>query len=157
YQRSSKPLPDEKQPAQLFARMEVKVLSREMLLDSLAVALQSPGLSTRRGTAYALLKTNEADAPATDFSYGIPHALYLMNQLPLGARSGGVPVVDRLVKAEPSADKVIAGLYLAALSRRPTANEVEEAASYVSKYKTPREGYGSLLWVLLNSSEFILN
>jgi hypothetical protein len=53
--------------------------------------------------------------------------------------------------------QVIEKLYLTALSRRPTADETKRLAAVVAKAPDARAGYGDVLWVLLNSSEFALN
>jgi hypothetical protein len=55
------------------------------------------------------------------------------------------------------ADKVIQGLYLTALSRKPTEAEVKRMKEYVAGEKEAAKAYGDILWVLLNSSEFLLN
>jgi hypothetical protein len=51
---------------------------------------------------------------------------------------------------------VLEDLFLAALSRRPTAQELERFAAFVGRRKSPRDGYARALWVLINSSEFLL-
>jgi hypothetical protein len=48
-------------------------------------------------------------------------------------------------------------LYLAVLSRRPTATEMDEAATLVRSSKTKQEGFEDIMWGLLNSREFLFN
>ena len=50
-------------------------------------------------------------------------------------------------------------LYLAALSRRPTAREAERLVQFVADVESTheRERLADIFWVLLNSAEFRLN
>src|SRR5205823_1784491 len=63
--------------------------------------------------------------------------------------------VHQLITAGKPDAAVIEELYLAALSRRPTANEVTEATSLIHSATTPAEGIEDLMWSLLNSREFL--
>ena len=67
------------------------------------------------------------------------------------------PVVDRLSSSRAGRTEAITTLYLTALSRRPTADEVALMEGYLSRRRSEREGYRGVLWILLNSSEFALN
>jgi hypothetical protein len=169
YQRTSRPLPGNQQDAELFSRMAIKVVSPEMLLDSLRVALEAPDLfpatriPQRKGQPVVLnprelflqeFSTREEDSDPTDFSHGIAQALSRMNQVPL---QSGSAVIDRLLKADGRPEAVIEGLYLATLARRPAPDELNLAADHVARKTNPRDGYRGVLWSLLNRSEFILN
>ncbi len=85
---------------------------------------------------------------------GVPHALKLMNQP--NFNSGG-RVVERLMQGDAPVEKVLEGLFLSALSRRPTAAERERFTAFVNSQATPKDAYARVLWVLVNSSEFQLN
>ena len=160
----------------LFARMAMKVMTPEQLHDSLCVALETPDLSPpidpknppkkpnpkgppppspRSVFIAAFRNPSEPDEPG-ELKLGVPHALKLMNQ---GNFNTGGKVVERLTQGEPApmASKVVEGLFLAALSRKPNAEEAEKFIAFVARQKSPREGYDRVLWVLLNSSEFQLN
>jgi hypothetical protein len=154
--------------------MEIKVLSPEALADSLEVALEGravrpAGAATMRpagkkGGGYPantprdhfvnFFNTKEEGAEAGDYSYGIPQALMLMNQVQF---NNGAAVVDRLAKLGMPRERVVEQLYLATLSRKPAAEEMTQAVAYIVKQRTPREGYNGLLWTLVNRSEFVLN
>ena len=89
---------------------------------------------------------------ATDYAYGVPQALLLMNQVSFNA---GSPVIDRAMKsAKPDA---VEQLYLAAIGRKPTATELKEAVGFIEKAKTVKEGLSGVMWSLVNRSEFVLN
>jgi hypothetical protein len=47
-------------------------------------------------------------------------------------------------------------LYLATLSRVPSAKEIKTASQILKRAKSPLEAYQDLYWALLNSNEFIL-
>lgn len=176
YQRSSVPVEGNKGGENtLFARMEIKVLSPEALADSLEVALEGRATMPTGGVAMIrpaakkaggnpantprdhfvnFFNTKEEGAEAGDYSYGIPQALMLMNQVQF---NNGAAVVDRLMKTATPRERVVEQLYLATLSRKPAAEEMQQSLAYVMKQKTPREGYNGLLWTLVNRSEFVLN
>lgn len=94
-----------------------------------------------------------------DFRPSMTHSLFLMNEkLVLGwlrARPGNL--VGRLLKTE-AADEVARELYLAVLTRPPTADEQAEVAGYLAKNPARREAaLGELAWALIASAEFRLN
>lgn len=90
----------------------------------------------------------------TELKLGVPHALKLMNQQTFNT---GGKVVERLTEKDRPTAEVLDGLFLAALARKPTAEERERFAAFVARQKSTREGYARVLWVLINSSEFLLN
>ena len=48
-------------------------------------------------------------------------------------------------------------LYLVTLSRPPRPDEVARAQTWIASAATPRDGLQDLMWVLLNSREFLFN
>jgi hypothetical protein len=171
YQRSSKPSPQEPKelPAQ-FGRMPVRLMSADVLYDSLRLAMTDPNLDLRgydskdaqrfgesspTGSAYdefvKLFLTNEEDA--TEFTHGIPQFLALINHPKL--RTGGKTVED-LIKAKTEPAPAIETLYLATLSRKPSAEEAKEAADFATRVNDPKKAYSGILWMLVNRSEFLL-
>jgi hypothetical protein len=63
--------------------------------------------------------------------------------------------VANLLKAGKSDDEIIEELFLASLTRRPTAAEVEVAKRVIAKDR--KTGPENLQWALLNSTEFLVN
>jgi len=173
YQRTSGVAPGNEKPEAeaLFARMTPKVLTPEQLYDTLCVALEvseiappadpnkkpnpkaPPPPSQRSVFVAAFRGPGEADEP-TELKLGVPHALKLMNQP--NFNTGG-KVVERLSQDDRPTTEVIDGLFLTALSRQPTAEERAKFAAFVARQPSPRDGYTRVLWVLINSSEFLLN
>jgi len=53
--------------------------------------------------------------------------------------------------------EMIDELYMTALQRKPKANELKEALQNIDHAMTRQEGIEDVLWVLINSREFIFN
>jgi hypothetical protein len=163
YQRTSKASGTETDPA-LFSRMAVKVMTPEQLFDSLgqvtgfdrlqekarAKAPKRPNGGGPRDQFVQFFLAGAEQANATEYEAGIPQALKLMN-----SRIVGNPLAVRQI-VPPGSRPVEAfeAIYLAALSRKPTDEEVRRLREYVAKVGTPAEAYGDILWAVLNSSEF---
>lgn len=65
--------------------------------------------------------------------------------------------VQKLVQAKTGLPTAIGELYAVTLSRQPRPEEVAKAQDYIAAAPTEREGLQDLLWVLLNSREFLFN
>ncbi len=63
----------------------------------------------------------------------------------------------RITAKDFPADRRLEEVYLMALTRRPTAEEVSLWQTVLAGEKDPGRAYRSVLWVLLNGSEFIFN
>jgi hypothetical protein len=162
YQRTSQPMSND--DPTLFGHMAVKVMGAEVLYDSLCIAMGENRIDmgasrsrdktiTDRDLFVQFFSTASQDDAATDFSFGIPQFLRLMNAAQFN--KGGA-VVDRLAKENAPPEKVIEGLFLATLARRPTEGELKKVSAYVAR-KDSRTAYNSVLWILLNSAEFVCN
>lgn len=151
----------------VYSRREMRVLMPEQMFDSLATIL---GANMTRAEAKAGIAKKGAgqsprgnfitffrvdDANPLEYQNGIPQALRMMNS-PFTNRAD-VSAAD-ITKNAKTPKEAIERIYLAALSRRPTAAEFERLTTYVTRAETtPRTAYGDVLWALLNSSEFVLN
>ena len=63
--------------------------------------------------------------------------------------------IHRLVAAGKSDAEIVTELYLAAYSRRPTAEELAAASGYVAGATVRMEGLEDLVWTILNSKELL--
>ena len=166
YQRTSKPLPDNKSDTALASHMTVKVLSPEQLFDSLgqvtgnlkdvkgAKGAAGAQKGQRPGSRDQFVTFFLAGAESTnplDYEAGIPQALRLMNSPIANSPAAVRAVTGGSSKPEDAIEKI----YLAALSRRPTADETKSLTAYVGRVGAPT-AYGDILWAVLNSSEFTL-
>jgi hypothetical protein len=88
----------------------------------------------------------------------IAQALHLLNgdflNTKIAAPAGRIAALLKAKKPLPAA---IEELYLVTMSRPPRPEEAKKAQEWVAKAQTPREGLQDLLWVLLNSREFLFN
>jgi hypothetical protein len=177
YQRTSKTLPGNKDDEELFSHVRVKALSPEQLYDSLTTAYGvtdlplfadiKPSAPPKKGNAKLALEVRGARdtflrfyakqhdyTGNTEYNQGIPQHLKLMNAPAMNR----VPVaVEKLAKSGAKPDDAIEELYLAAFSRRPTADEQKTMLEYVNGKPDKPQAYANILWALVNSSEFALN
>src|SRR5690606_5300838 len=58
---------------------------------------------------------------------------------------------------KPSVEELINQAFLRTLSRPPSADEVADCRQYFTDSQEPAEALGDLLWVLLNTHEFVTN
>ena len=65
--------------------------------------------------------------------------------------------IARLLKTNPDDASIVEEMYLAALSRPPTVDEVVKAKVYLKQSPTKAEGTQDLLWALVNSPSFLFN
>ena len=163
YQRSSRVLPGNEKDRQWLSHALVKPLRPEVLFDSLQVATKGSGYgpppagakdasrSPREAFAQFFGNKQWSDDPA-EMIYGVPQFLRLMNV------GDGGPVLAKLTaQAGNSQEKAIENLYLAALSRRPSASEMATMRDHVKQTANATTGYCEVYWALLNSAEFLLN
>jgi hypothetical protein len=88
----------------------------------------------------------------------IAQALHLLNGDFLNKKiTAPAGRVETLLKAKTETPALVEELYLVTLSRPPRPEELAKAQEWISSAGTPREGAQDLLWVLLNSREFLFN
>jgi hypothetical protein len=162
YQRTSRPGDAPEKQAALFGRMSIKVLSAGQLYDSLESIFgppaKTPGADVRTGARreFTQFFGDDGDPDPTAYRRGIPHLLRQMNSGQFAGRN-----LDALVKSLSTPDRspedVAADLFLAILSRRPTADERAQFRSYLQNAASPQDACRELAWVLMMTSEFSLN
>lgn len=171
YQRTSAPTAENKDDDKLFSRQAVKVMSAEVLYDSLTQVLGAEpavpaGGFGRPGAAgfgrggpgggrqafVRFFDTRDDTNDATDSGHGIPQYLRLMNS---GSFNSGGKVTQQLAKDNAEPNAALEKLFLAALARRPTAAELHKMTAYLTKQEDAKKGYDGVLWVLVNSAEFM--
>jgi hypothetical protein len=178
YQRTSRPIAGNRDDTVLFSHMMVKPLRPEMLYDSLSVVLypvpsksgskQPPGKQQQgkpavtprpqalpdisRAEFVRLFGTRPDENEGSIVNSGVPQFLRLLNGELL---NGDTPRIKLVLQGDSAA--AIESLYLAALSRQPTAEELELATEFVADSSDRQEGYRGVLWALVNSAEFVLN
>lgn len=171
YRLSSGAADDDGRRQSWFAQQQVKMLSAEQLYDAITVAtlLDRGGAepftigrfgNSRRAEFLNQFRTVGGDI--TEYQAGIPQALTLMNGELVASATGvaGSGLLQSLEAPFFSDDQRIEVIYLATLSRRPTASQWPLLQQYVAGRPegTPiREPLADILWALLNSAEFVMN
>jgi hypothetical protein len=175
YQRTSKPVTGNKDDKVLYSHAPIKVMSADMLFDSLQVVLNhspaaAPANLPRKQQAQAARKGRggsreqfrkffqaEADDDAgvtEEYSHGIPQVLRLMNDASMNNINS---VITPLMKASSTPEQMIQSLYLRVLSRPANAKEVARMKKYLEGDRDAKRGYSDIFWALMNSSEFVFN
>ena len=65
--------------------------------------------------------------------------------------------IETLLTVKKPLKELVEELYLVTVSRPPTEDEAKRALDWIGKAPSPKEGAQDLLWVLLNSREFLFN
>jgi hypothetical protein len=171
YQRSSRQTHATQADFRLFARMAHKGLSPEQIFDSLATATGFRDLDPNAGrfgnrggvrVDFLVKFANPVDR-RTEHQTSILQALALMNgRFIADATSLDKSEVLAAVIDSPFMDdrQRLDTLYLAALARPMRPAEVDRLVHYVATggpSRNSRRALADVFWVLLNSSEFILN
>ncbi len=170
YQLSSRMSHPTQADPRRFARMNLKGLTPAQLFDSLVSATgyrepaqfrgqMFPGFVQGGNPRSVFLNRFASTDRATETSTTILQALMLMNGSFVDAQTA--PETAELLAAVadmPGWDtkRRVEAVFLAALARRPTADEAERFASYVERGDR-RKALGDVFWALLNSPEFLFN
>jgi hypothetical protein len=174
YQRTSFVSDPSQNDPRLFARMSVKGMSPEQLFDSLALAtgyqeraadqnLRVNFIGGPNNPRAEFLQRFATQDKKTETQTSILQALSMMNgkfvadATSLERSSSLAAVLDAPFMNNAQR---IETLYLATLSRQPRAEEAKRMLDYVTSggpRNDPRSAMTDVFWVLLNSSEFILN
>jgi hypothetical protein len=160
------------QTPRMFARMAVKGLTPEQIFDSIAQATgyQQPFdpeqplnfNNDERRQMFIEMFANSSDAP-TERQSTILQALSLMNgEFVADATDVSESRTLAAVAESPFLDvpQKVEALFLATLSRPPTAAESEQFSKYVAaggSTDDPHTALGDVFWALLNNSEFLMN
>ncbi len=149
-----------KSAAQTFSSMPVRGLSAGQLFDSL---IQATGADATGARGRFLEQFANRDERPTEAQTSILQALTMMNgTFVAGATSPESGEVLGAVAKAPFLDTAgrIETLYLATLTRRPTAEELSALVRYVDRREGPEnraKALADVFWALLNGPEFPLN
>ncbi len=176
YQLSSEPTPANQHDRQNFARYYGRRLIAEVFLDAVNQATGSKagfnGVSSNaravdlphEGFGSYFLDTFDRPKRVTvcecERSAGptLPQVLLLaLSEEIEGKISSGSGRIAQLVKEKKSEREAVEELYLAGFSRFPTPRELERALAHVQKRNDRQKALEDLLWVILNSKEFLFN
>src|SRR5262249_31578547 len=141
-------------------KLEVPLNYVSQLFDPVAVkGLERPGSENLQ--IYAFMQAYyqaERTTPPVDKNVATPvQAMMMMTSLIVIKRisSEGATRVGKLLKSGKTDDEMIEELFLAALSRRPKAQELDVARRVIATDK--KVGFEDIQWALLNTTEFLVN
>jgi hypothetical protein len=174
YQLDSQPLAGNESDTRFYSHYRVKRIGAEPLLDSIdrATGSQTKFPNLPAGTrAIELPDANYQNYFLTTFGKpkrvstcecervpdeNLAQTLHTLNGDILAAK-----LVDangriaKLIAAKTEHDAVVGELYLATLTRPPTAEELEASRRFLAEAPSPQECYQDLLWALVNSKQFM--
>ena len=174
YQLDSQPTPQNAADNRFYSHFKVKRISAEPLLDAIDYSTGSP-------TKYPNLPlgTRATELPDANYqnpflvTFGKPkrasvcecertpdenlaQALHTLNGDVVATKiADGKGRIATLLAAKKSHDEIVTEIYLATVSRRPTAAEIEASNKFLSASPNPQECYQDLLWALINSKQFL--
>jgi hypothetical protein len=171
YQLSSKVNKDNEKDETLYSHKMARPMSPEQLFDALITATaahRTGGANMDRVrrdwlNQFTVAFANDEETESNAFQGTIPQALMLMNGDLMARATDGSPgsfLAETLQNSQGSrapAEYIVNRLYLAALSRPPSTQELRRMSAYFQSSTDPRGVIEDLFWSLLNSSEFILN
>ena len=171
YQLSSIKAKGSEKDEGLFTAMQLKPMTPEQLFDSLLSATMAHRSGSgdeggRRRDAwmrqFLFAFANDEGGEGTSFQGTIPQALMMMNGEMMQEALSGKPgsflgdLTEQARRQRSPENYMIDSLYLAALSRHPSAKELTQSKQYLEAFPDSLQVLQDLFWALLNSNEFIL-
>ncbi|SIO62073.1 Protein of unknown function [Singulisphaera sp. GP187] len=175
YQLSATPNPTNLDDEANFARAQVRLLPAEVLLDAIGQALGTPERFERTPVGMTAVQLPGARMGGQFLkAFGKPdrlltcecerseattlaQAFQLINgdavRRALEAQDNRI---GELMQSGASEATIVTEIYLAALSREPTAIERDAMLAHVHASKNPRKAWEDACWAVLNSKEFLL-
>ncbi|MDB5338243.1 MAG: hypothetical protein JWN70_3862, partial [Planctomycetaceae bacterium] len=87
----------------------------------------------------------------------LSQTLHLIAGDTLQGRIGGGGVVPKLIESNATPEAIIDALYIRALSRKPSTDELAGMLKLVGTSTKDRRVYEDIFWSLMNSTEFMFN
>jgi hypothetical protein len=176
YQLSAQPAPGSERDNRYYSHFGLKRLGAEQLLDAIATATGVPEKFSDfpAGTRAAQLPDTEIPSYFLDV-FGRParqitcecertsdptiaQVLHLMNSPEVGEKlTSKTGRIAALLAAHLPPRRIVDELYLASVSRFPTLEESRAAIQALTAAPDRQKAAEDLLWVLLNSKEFLFN
>jgi uncharacterized protein DUF1549/uncharacterized protein DUF1553 len=174
YQLDSQPTTDNAADSHYYSHYHVKRISAEPLLDAIDYATGSQTKFKNMPLGTRAIELPDAIYP-DDFlaTFGKPRrasvcecervadenlsqALHTLNGETLANKIAGAQGrISKLIAAKKKPEEVVQELYVAALARPPSADEVATCAKLLAESPSPRVFYEDLLWSLVNSKQFL--
>lgn len=174
YQLDSQPTPSNASDRRFYSHFRVKRLTAEPLLDAIDTVA---GTQTKfRDLPLGTRAIELPDAEYPDYflntfakpkrasvcecertpDENLAQALHTLNGDIIATKiADGKGRLAKLLAEKKPHDEIVAEVYLATLSRRPTAAEIESAKTFLASSPDPKEFYEDLMWALINSKHFL--
>ncbi|MDX2175639.1 MAG: DUF1549 domain-containing protein [Candidatus Sumerlaeia bacterium] len=175
YQRGSTADAVQRARADLFAAAPLRPLTPDQLFNSIDAATNLSSLAANRPAAaafpdalrlrylaqFTFLFDNDEMEEVDTFEPNLSQALFMLNDKTLAqaVSNRGGSMIAEIIETTKDPGEQVAYLFLAALSRRPSA---EEAGAYAELLRSAagtqrNRALEDILWVLVNSAEFRTN
>jgi hypothetical protein len=87
----------------------------------------------------------------------LSQALHMLNGQTIGGKIAQGALVGKWLKEGKTPPQVIENIYIRALSRKPTADEITRLMTVVTESPNAEAGLTDVYWAVLNSREFLFN
>jgi len=174
YQLASELDPKRDLNGRLFTHRVPRRMQAEVLLDALcqftgvqesftgqptgtrAIALPDPTIGSRFLMTFGRPLRNNACECARVSKPDLAQALFLVGDYGINAKiTHKNGRLSKLLKKSKVDKEIVDELYLAALSRRPTADEQKDVTELLAEIPNREEGWQDLMWTLINCTEFV--
>ena len=174
YQLSAEPNQWNLDDRQNYSRFYPKRLNAEVLLDAIdyvtnrptnfgqvplgtrATQLPDSGFNSYFLTVFGRPQGASACECERSSEANLAQSLHLLNSSEIQAKLSGGRAAELAASEAPVADN-LRKLYLAAFARVPTEGELKVAVQYIASKKDKRLAYEDILWVVINTKEFLFN
>jgi hypothetical protein len=175
YQRNTERNDSNKDDEKNFAHGNVRRIQAELLLDCIsqvtntkdkfrglplgarAVQIADGGTSTYFLTTFGRANRDTVCACDVKTEPTLSQALHMINGDTIQGKIAAGGVVKQLLDGGKTPPQVIESLYLRALARRPSPEELEKLVATVTQAENPQVGLEDVFWAVLNSREFLFN
>ncbi len=144
-------------PTRLRPDQLLTTLQQVLLVELQATPRRRGGFNARAAQRrFSLTFGFDPSVSQDQIEGSIPQALFLMNSpitRAMTARPGSM--LAQLLRQYPDDAEAVEELYLRCLARRPRQSEKQKALAYIRRVGDRAEAFEDLLWVLVNSTEFL--
>ncbi|HEX3725520.1 MAG TPA: DUF1549 and DUF1553 domain-containing protein [Pirellulales bacterium] len=175
YQRASEANASNEEDTKNFSHSRIRRIPAENLLDCLSqvtlvmekfqgLPLGARAVHIADGNASNYFLTSFGRSPRQTVCAGeatteptLSQALHLINGDTLTRQLSQSTRMQKLLDAGQKPREVMESIYIACLSRKPTAEELQKLDTILSAEPNPRNAVDDVLWAVLNSREFLFN
>ena len=136
---------------------ETKNKFQGLPLGARAVQIADGNVNTYFLTTFGRAKRDTVCSCEVVMEPNLSQALHLLLGDTVNTRIPQGKLVETLLKAGKTPPQIIEELYIRAVSRKPTAKEMEDLTKQVEASANKQEALEDVFWALLNTKEFIFN